>query len=123
MLRLSAWLAIVFGSMGAVLEVVRNWGDWQWWPFWVVDYVAAVLLVSGGLAVVRRRSERFLAAGWGFGCAMFWMSFFGHYGDILKAGAQVSAREHRLTVAIGFMFGLTVVGLATALLGRRSAQA
>jgi len=33
----------------AIAEAVRNWGNWQWWPFWVVDYVSAGLLVAGAL--------------------------------------------------------------------------
>ena len=39
MLRASARLALAFGTFLAVGELVRNWGDWQWWPFWVVDYI------------------------------------------------------------------------------------
>jgi len=117
----SAWLAIVFGLALAVLEAVRNWGDWQWWPFWTVDYVAAALLVVGGVTAIRRGPIHWLTAGWGFACAMFWMSFFGHYEGVLKLGAQVGAREQRLTLIIGVMFGLTVLGLVTALAGRRRA--
>jgi hypothetical protein len=119
MLSFSAWLGIAFGLLGAVLEAVRNWGDWQWWPFWLVDYVAATLLVVGGVAVVRGRGVNVLAAGWGFACAMFWMSFFGHYGDMLEVGRQVSAREQRLTTIIGVMFLITVLGLIGALLAKR----
>lgn len=118
MLKISAWLAIVFGSALAVLEVVRNWGDWQWWPFWVVDYIAAGLLVVGGVLALRRGVERGLSAGWGFACAMFWMSFFGHYGDMIETGAATSVREQRLTASIGVMFALTLVGLLLALAGR-----
>ncbi len=123
MLKVSAWLAIVFGSALAVLEAVRNWGDWQWWPFWVVDYVAASLLVVGGVLAIRRGVERWLSAGWGFACAMFWMSFFGHYGDMLEAGAATSAREQRLTLIIGAMFVLTLVGLLLSLAGRARKRA
>lgn len=119
MLRMSAWLAVVFGLALAVLEVLRNWGDWQWWPFWVVDYIAAALLVVGGALALRGRTERWLAAGWGFASAMFWMSFFSHYEGMLEAGGASSAREGRLTLIIGAMFGLTLLGLGLALLGRR----
>ncbi|MDP3868891.1 hypothetical protein [Phenylobacterium sp.] len=118
MIKTSAWLAIVFGLTLGVLEAVRNWGDWQWWPFWVVDYIAVTLLVVGGLLALRRRVERWLTAGWGFACAMFWMSFFGHYRDVMKAGAEISAREQRLTLIIGVLFGVTVLGLLLSLLGR-----
>lgn len=118
MIKISAWLAVAFGLILGVLEAVRNWGDWQWWPFWVVDYVAATLLVVGGLLALRGPVERWLTAGWGFACAMFWMSFFGHYGDAMKAGAEVSVREQRLTLIIGLMFGITVVGLVLSLLGK-----
>ncbi len=119
MLKLSAWLAVVFGLALGVLEVLRNWGDWQWWPFWVVDYIAASLLVIGGVLALRGQAERWLAAGWGFASAMFWMSFFGHYEGLLEAGAAASAREQRLTLIIGVMFGLTLIGLVLGLLGRR----
>jgi hypothetical protein len=118
-IRTSAWLAIVFGLALAVLEVVRNWGHWEWWPFWVVDYVAATLLVVGGALAIRRYSSRWLTGGWGFTCAMFWMSFFGHYEGLLKAGAQASAREQHLTTIIGLMFALTIFGFAAGLAGRR----
>lgn len=122
MVRISAWLAVVFGLALAVLEVVRNWGDWQWWPFWVVDYVAAILLVIGGVVALRGGPAHWLTAGWGFACAMFWMSFFGHYDNVLKLGAAVGERELRLTQIIGLMFGLTVLGLVTALATTQNAR-
>ena len=116
MLKISAWAAVLFGSALAVLEAVRNWGDWQWWPFWVVDYVAAGLLVLGGVAVLRGRSRHWLGAGWGFACAMFWMSYFGHLEGLL--GGDVDARERMLTQIIGAMFAVTIAGLVLSLLSR-----
>lgn len=117
MLKISAWMAVLFGLALAVLEAVRNWGDWQWWPFWVVDYVAAGLLVAGGAIVLRGGSRHWLGAGWGFACAMFWMSFFGHLEGVLQGG--VTLRESRLTQIIGAMFAITVAGLIFSLLGRQ----
>jgi hypothetical protein len=112
---ISSWLAVVFGLSMAVLEIGRNWGHWQWWPFWLVDYVAASLLVSGGLLALKRGATQVLCSAWGFTCAMFWMSFFGHLREAMNSLSPPAAHERSLTIAIGVMFVITVVGMVVAL--------
>lgn len=122
----AAWLALGFATFLAIAEAVRNSGVVQWWPFWVVDYVAVGLLLWGAAAVLWRPSERglpILTAGWGFACAMFWMSFFGHVNEVMSSGvavdmtnAQSAVDEPVLTIIIGVLFGITVLGLVTSLL-------
>jgi hypothetical protein len=122
----SAWLALGFATFLAIAEALRNSGVVQWWPFWVVDYIAVGLLLWGAAAVLWRPSERGLAvltAGWGFASAMFWMSFFGHLDEVMRSGvaidvtnAQSALDEPWLTVIIGVLFAITVVGLATSLI-------
>ena len=122
----AAWLALAFGTFLAIAEALRNSGEVQWWPFWVVDYIAVGLLLWGAVAVLWRpeakRGLPILTAGWGFACAMFWMSFFGHVDEVLRSGvavevtnAQSALDEPWLTVIIGVLFAITVVGLATSL--------
>jgi hypothetical protein len=130
----AAWLALAFAVFLAVAEVTRNSGVVQWWPFWVVDYIAVGLLLWGAAAVLwtpsANRGGAILTAGWGFATAMFWMSFFGHLGEVMRSGveiditnAQSAVDEPWLTVIIGVLFATTVVGLVTSLIGemRRAA--
>ena len=131
----SAWLALAFGTFLAIAEVVRNGGIVQWWPFWVVDYIAVALLLWGAAAVLWRPSARglpVLTAGWGFTCAMFYMSLFGHIDELAASGvpfdianAQSATDEPVLTIIIGVLFALTIVGLMTSLIAemRGSAEA
>lgn len=122
----SAWLALGFATFLAIAEAARNSGVVQWWPYWVVDYIAVGLLLWGAAAVLWRPSARglpILTAGWGFACAMFWMSFFGHVDEVMKSGvavditnAQSAVDEPVLTIIIGVLFGITVLGLVTSLL-------
>jgi hypothetical protein len=121
----SAWLALGFGTFLAVAEVVRNAGVVQWWPFWVVDYIAVGLLLWGAASVLWRPGARglgVLTAAWGFTCAMFYMSLFGHIEEIRMSGvpvematAETLADEPVPTIIIGVLLALTVVGLATSL--------
>jgi uncharacterized membrane protein YadS len=116
MIKASARMAIGFGIFLAIAEVVRNWGDWQPWPWWVVDYIAVALLLYGGRVALRDRSAAPLCAGWGFTCAMFWMSFFSHLESLNEKGTG-PIESHTLTTVIGVLFAITIVGLALSLVG------
>ncbi len=122
----AARLAVVFAVFLAVAEVVRNWGDWGYWPFWVVDYIAVALLLAGARVALRpaeRRRTDLLAGGWGFTCAMFYMSFFSHLASLRRGEGDHGPIEHGgLTIAIGFLFAVTVVGFALALAPSRDGR-
>lgn len=122
MIRISAYLALAFGIFLFIGEIVRNWGDWQWWPFWVVDYIAAALLIFGGQRALNTGTVRWLSGGWGFTAAMFWMSFFSHIENLQTQLYESNGpiEESRLTLIIGVMLGLALAGFLMALLGTRS---
>ena len=49
---ISSYLALIYGLGLICFETLVNWGQWQWWPYWLVDYVAAALLILGGIATL-----------------------------------------------------------------------
>ena len=113
--RAARGLAIVFAVFLAVAEVYRNRNGWQWWPFWTVDYLACTLLLAGSLGWRRPLlPNAWLTAGWGFTVAMFWGSFFGHLASV-RAGGEGEPGEARLTVVIGALFGIAVIGFVLSL--------
>jgi hypothetical protein len=119
--RASARLALAFGIFLAIAEAVRNWGSWQWWPFWVVDYIAVGLLVSGAVMTFRDRAgaRAMLSGAWGFTTAMFYMSFWSHIEHIHEA-ASGNVEQGPLTVIIGVLWATTIVGFVTSLAGGRA---
>ncbi len=122
MIRNSAFLALAFGLFLAIAEVVRNWGNWQPWPFWIVDFISAGALIWGALRSLRQGSSRLLSAAWGFTVGIFWMSFFSHTAA-LNAGtersyASGSMSEGMLTLIIGAMLLAAIAGLFMSLTRR-----
>jgi hypothetical protein len=115
-------LALPFAVFLAVAEVVRNWGDWQFWPFWVVDYIAVALLAWGWWAMRRGRPGALvvLSGAWGFTCAMFYMAFFSHL-SLLSSPGRGPIDPRTLTVIVGLLFAVTVVGFVSTLNARRHA--
>ena len=105
MLRFSAFWAILTGAILATLEVRANWGDWQWWPLWLVDFVAAALLILGGWKTLREPSagRLWLSAAWAFTFGIACMSLAGN----VEAGPD-PARDARLGGAYLFLVGSLV---------------
>lgn len=119
MTRNSAFLALGFGAFLAIAEIVRNWGNWQAWPFWIVDFIAAGALVWGGLRTFSQGSSRLLSAAWGFTVGIFWMSFFSHTQALSQGAADIYASgpvpESLLTLIIGGMLLAAIAGLMMSL--------
>ncbi|MDP1556282.1 MAG: hypothetical protein Q8L84_12565 [Hyphomonas sp.] len=120
--RTSALLALGFGLFLAIAEIVRNWGNWQPWPFWIVDFIAAGALIWGGMRTLSQGSSRLLSAAWGFTVGIFWMSFFSHT-EALNSGeektyASGAVNEGTLTLIIGAMLLVAVAGLIMSLTRR-----
>jgi hypothetical protein len=116
--RASARLALGFAIFLALAEVARNWGDWSGWPFWLVDYIAVALLLLGARFSLRGepRGVAWLSGAWGFTCAMFYGSFFSHLAALeANEGDHGPFAPAHLTVVIGLLFALSVVGFASSL--------
>lgn len=122
MIRRSAFMALGFGVFLAIAEIVRNWGNWQPWPFWIVDFIAAGALIWGGMRTLSQGSSRLLSAAWGFTVGIFWMSFFSHAQELnaevqeTYAGGMIN--EGFLTLIIGAMLVFAVAGLIMSLTRR-----
>ncbi|MFN4225382.1 MAG: hypothetical protein ACK4HR_03630 [Hyphomonas sp.] len=122
MIRNSALMAFAFGILLAIGEIVRNWNDWQPWPFWIVDFIAAGALIWGAVRTLSRGSSRLLSAAWGFTAGIFWMSFFSHAASLNGPAPETHAGglpgEAPLTLIIGMMLLAAIAGLVMSLTRR-----
>lgn len=119
-LKVSAILAILVGSLLAGFETLVNWGQWQWWPLWLVDYVGAGLLLLGGWLTLKCHAsgDRLLCTGWAFNIGMAWMSMAGNVADGVDPAR--AGRVAGLYVAlIGLHILVSSVGLGLAVVARR----
>jgi len=114
--NISAYMAIFFGITLAILEAVRNWDDWQWWPYWLIDYIMASLLISGGYLALKntRNSGHILSCAWGVSFGAFYASFWSHVANFNNE-AHGNINQAPLTYLIGFGLGGCVVGFILSL--------
>jgi len=116
-LEYSAYLALFFGIGLAAFETLVNWGQWQWWPFWLIDYAAAILLICGAFSVFRQHgfAAKLLCAGWAFTLAMFWMSLAGNIENGTDPARAARAADLYVLMIV-FSIVLALIGLILALM-------
>jgi hypothetical protein len=115
-LKISVFMAIGFGIVLSVVEVIRNWGNWQWWPFWLIDFIVAGLLISGGLLVLNKAkiSRPFFSGAWGVAFGACYSSFWDHVYNFSEA-AHGNISQTPLTYLIGLGLVSSIVGFILSL--------
>ena len=106
MMRTSAILALVAAAAMATVKALL--AEPLWWPFLIVEYMAAAVLAFGAIAVLRGGHGRLLAAGWAFTLGITWSTFFHHL-------AERPGFEQRTPVDFGVGFLLLTAFLGAAL--------
>lgn len=116
-LRISAWLAVIFGIFLVFGETRRNWADWGHWTSYTFDYLfAALLVLFGYLSLQARPAARvLLLVTWTLTIAMFTYSFMGHI-QHLDRPTNGPIPHVELTIWIGSLDLVALVGLICGLI-------
>jgi hypothetical protein len=122
MLAYSRYSALVFAIGLGIGEAAINWGHWQWWPLWVVDYaiVAALLVTFWRTRLPGRALE--LAAAWAFAFGVFYMALFVSL-ELLREGVEGAAGNGTVLGLMALMLALTVAGALAAFLANGKIRA
>jgi hypothetical protein len=106
----SRYLALLFAIGLAIGEAVINWGNWQYAPLWIVDYIIAAWLILGFVKTRHGSAIHVLLSGWAFTAGVFYMALF----LSLDSATGIPA-DPALLILIGVMLGLSILGFLGAL--------
>jgi len=72
--RINKSLAAIFATGLGIGEAVMNWGNWQYAPLWIIDYIIVIWLLCGVFTKHREKSAIILISGWSFSIATMSMA-------------------------------------------------
>ena len=59
-----------------IVEAMLNWGDWQYAPLWIVDYLIVLVLLSAVFVFKEHIQRLMLLLGWAFSSGVMYMVLF-----------------------------------------------
>jgi hypothetical protein len=114
-LQWSRLTALLFAIGLALGEAVVNWGDWQYAPLWIVDYLIVIWLVCAFFWTRQRRHCHSLTTAWAFTSGVFYMALFVWLDPERprEPGSEEGSVRVLLSL-IALMLVIAVLGMATA---------
>jgi hypothetical protein len=119
MLQWSRYTALLYAIGLGIGEAVINWGDWQFAPLWIVDYVCSAALLFAFWNTRRGGQIHTLTSAWAFTCGVFYMAFFIWLDRMREEGRSI-ADAGPLVGIIGCMLIFTVLGIVTSVVAQRA---
>ncbi len=72
----SRYLALLLAIGLAIGETIISWGNWQFAPLWIVDYLMVVCLLYAFYRTRKAENLYTLLAAWAFTLGVFYMDLF-----------------------------------------------
>lgn len=108
----SRYLALMFAIGLGIGEAFINWGNWQYAPLWIVDYIIVVWLFLGFIKTRLGDNIEILLSGWAFASGVFYMALFVSLDPELAPYIEVNTI---LLILMGLMLSLSFIGFLCAL--------
>ena len=74
--KINYTIAVLYSIILSVTEVALNWGDWQYAPLWIVDYLIVLILLLAVFIFKDNIQKYLLLTGWSFSAGVMYMVLF-----------------------------------------------
>ena len=104
--RINLIIATVYSIVLAVVEALLNWGDWQYAPLWIVDYLIVIILLLG-VFVYKENQRKVLLLGWSFSSGVMYMALFIN----LESSSALTRLDSNILYSIALALIVSLIGI------------
>ena len=74
--KINLIIATLYSIILGIVEAMLNWGNWQYAPLWIVDYLIVLVLLSAVFVFKEQIQRLMLLLGWAFSSGVMYMVLF-----------------------------------------------
>lgn len=111
-------VATLYSIILAIVEAILNWGDWQYAPLWIVDYLIVIILLSAVFVFKKNIQRLMLLLGWAFSAGVMYMVLFINLEPIPTAVASPNI-EGKLSL-VGLALIISIIGIVLTIIDSKN---
>ena len=116
--KINLIIATLYSIILAIVEAMLNWGDWQYAPLWIVDYLIVIILLSAVFVFKKNIQKLMLLLGWAFSSGVMYMALFINLEPIPEAG-RISNVEEVLPL-VGLALAVSIIGIVLTMIDSKN---
>jgi len=105
--KINLTIAVLYSIILGFTEAVLNWGDWQYAPLWIVDYLIVLILLSAVFIFKDKIQKYLLLTGWSFSAGVMYMVLFIN----LEPETTLTILDQYTLSAVGVALIVSIVGV------------
>ena len=106
MKKINLIIATAYSIVLATVEALLNWGNWQYAPLWIVDYLIVIILLLG-VFVFKENQRKVLLMGWSFSAGVMYMVLFIN----LEPTSSITRLDSNILYAVGLALVVSFIGM------------
>ena len=105
--KINLTIAVLYSIILGATEAFINWGDWQYAPLWIVDYLIVLILLSAVFIFKDKIQKYLLLTGWSFSAGVMYMVFFIN----LEPKTTLTVLDNYILSGVGVALIFSLIGI------------
>ncbi len=118
--KINLIFATFYSIILAIIEVMLNWGDWQYAPLWIVDYLIVIILLSAVFVFKKYIQRLMLLLGWAFSSGVMYMALFINLEPIPTT--VKSPNVEGILPLVGLALVVSIIGIVLTIIDKKEAE-
>ena len=116
--KINLIIATLYSIILAIVEVMLNWGNWQYAPLWIVDYLIVIILLSAVFVFKKNIQKLMLLLGWAFSSGVMYMALFINLEPILTTIKPPNVDG--ILPLVGLALAVSIIGIALTMIDSKN---
>ena len=105
--KINLIFAALYSIILGITEMILNWGDWQYAPLWIVDYIIVLILLLSVFYFKNNIQKKLLLIGWSFSAGVMYMVLFVN----LEPNINLTILDKNILFAVGLALTISFLGI------------
>jgi len=105
--KINLTIATLYSIILSVTEAALNWGDWQYAPLWIVDYLIVLILLLAVFIFKDKIQKYLLLTGWSFSAGVMYMVLFIN----LEPETTLTILDYNTLLAVSAALIVSIIGV------------
>ena len=116
--KINLIIATLYSIILAIVEAMLNWGDWQYAPLWIVDYLIVIILLSAVFVFKKNIQKLMLLLGWAFSSGVMYLALFINLEPIPTTIKSPNVEE--ILPLVGLALAVSIIGIALTMIDSKN---